>query len=36
MILAGRFEQQERGFKADWYQQKIAKEARKADEPPRQ
>jgi hypothetical protein len=34
MILAGRFEQQGGGFKAGWYQQKIAKEAKKADEPP--
>jgi len=36
MILAGRFEQRERGFKADYYQQKIAKEAKKTDDPPNQ
>jgi hypothetical protein len=36
MILGRRFGQRVRGFKADWYQQKIAKEAKKADEQPRQ
>jgi len=36
MILAGRFEQRERGFKADYYQQKIAKEVKKTDDPPNQ